>query len=181
MKRIYPHPILIIGGTILTLGFYGLYFTFLYQTLFNFEQIGFIGIITVLLFTPLLILWHLVFVPQCISMLKITETHVKYCGFLLPSVKLDINEINYIDIRTFKEGNAVYGTNNAIDAYKYLLLSSAPLPNKRIDKIRVSRKGKVIKFAVSYKLCEALLAVLPREKAKIVDYQMFLYKKAKSK
>ena len=97
----------------------------------------------------------------------------------MPIIRIKIEDIRFCEIRTFDEGNVMYSPNNPIvDAYKFLLLSTSPLPTKRIDKIFSSRRKKMIKFAVSYKLCSLLKEVLPKEISGAVEYQLFLYRKA---
>ena len=122
---------------------------------------------------------HKIFAEHTLSTLKITDKYVKFQGFLLPTVKIKIADINHLDIRTFKEGNVMYGSIDTVDAYKYVLISKFNLPQKRIDKIHSSRKKKIIKYAVSYKLCKALAEVLPQNLRKPIEYQLFLYKRAR--
>ena len=181
-RTIFPNLFLLFAGTFMFILYCGiLLFTLyhaVYDTVIQFSTDGYYalgGFIFMLIWA--IILYHLLHY-QCMGVMKINDKYVKYCGPLLPTVKFKIEDIKYIDIRTFKEGNVVY-TEGSIDAYKFILLSSRPLPNKRIDKIRPSRRKKIIKFAVSYKLCEALLSVLPPERSKIIEYQMFLYNKTK--
>ena len=68
---------------------------------------------------------------------------------------------------------------SVIDAYKFILISEKPLPKIRIDKIRPSKKNRLIKYAVSEKLCRAIVDKLPEMQSRIVDYQLMLYNKAK--
>ena len=110
----------------------------------------------------------------------ITDSYVKFCGFMIPNVKLLLEDIQFVETRVFREGNVMYGRNPAIDAYTFVLLSKHRVSGaNRIDGIRSSKKKKIIKFAVSKKLCQALVSVLPKEKAKPIEYMLFLYKRAK--
>ncbi|MBR2971702.1 MAG: hypothetical protein IKC61_02100 [Clostridia bacterium] len=112
----------------------------------------------------------------------ITEKRIIYYALFLPIITIKFEDIKYVDIRTFDKGNLYYSRgNNNIDSYKFILISEKPLPTKGIFKIRPSRKGKLIKYAVSRKLCEALVDKLPQPQAKIVDYQLFIYEKAGKK
>lgn len=126
--------------------------------------------------------WH-----HCFGEIIVTEKEVIYFGLFLPIIRLKFENIKYVDIRTFDEGNIMYSKgmrrykNANIDMYKFILLSEKPLPTKRIDKIRPSRKKKLIKYAVSKKLCEALVDKLPEMQSRVVDYQLYLYKRAKIK
>lgn len=183
MKRtIFPNLVLLVEGTVMFIMFCGLLLFTLYHAVYNtviqFSAEGYSALVCFIMMLICNIGWYHLFHYQCLGVMKINDKYVKYCGPLLPTVKFKIEDIKYIDIRTFKEGNVVY-SEGSIDAYKFILLSSRPLPNKRIDKIRPSRRKKIIKFAVSYKLCEALLSVLPPERSKIIEYQMFLYNKTK--
>ena len=124
-----------------------------------------------------------IFGPHIWGEIIITEKSITYFGLFLPFVRIKLEDIRYVDIRTFDKGNAVYvkgvRTMGVIDAHKYLLISEKPLPRKRIDKIRSSRKRRIIKFAVNKKLCEALKDKLPEKCKGPVEYQLFLYWKAK--
>ncbi|MEE0802444.1 MAG: hypothetical protein UIJ86_01945 [Oscillospiraceae bacterium] len=74
-------------------------------------------------------LWPLIF-----GELTMTADYVKWHALFMRSVKIPYSELRYVEIRHFDEGNVVpdlYGTGQM-----YLLLSSKPLPKKRIDKIR---------------------------------------------
>ena len=127
-------------------------------------------------------LWH-----HCFGEIIVTEKEVIYFGLFLPIIRLKFENIKYVDIRTFDEGNIMYSKgmrrykNANIDLYKFILLSENPLPAKRIDKVRPSRKNKLIKYSVNKKLCAALVDKLPEMQSRIVDYQLYLYKRAKIK
>ena len=125
-------------------------------------------------------LWH-----HCFGEIIVTKKEIIYFGLFLPIIRLKFDQIKYVEIRTFDEGNVAYPKamrlyeNYNVDMYKFILISENPLPRKRIDKIRPSRKNKLIKYAVSKKLCKALVDKLPEMQARVVDYQLHLYKKAK--
>jgi len=124
--------------------------------------------------------WH-----QAFGEIIVTKKEIIYFGLFLPIIRLKFDQIKYVEIRTFDEGNIAYPKamqlyeNYNVDMYKFILISENPLPRKRIDKIRPSRKNKLIKYAVSKKLCKALVDKLPEMQARVVDYQLHLYKKAK--
>lgn len=181
MKKtvILPHPILLLGGRLLCLLAITLLCAFWFQLLFNFSKMGLIGLFSTLFLSICFgffakFVWH-----QIWGKLVITDSYVKYCGFLLSSVKLFLIDIDFVEIRTFDQGNVMYGKNPAIDAYTFLLLSKSRVSNVRIDKIRSSERKKIIKFAVSEKLCKVLVEKLPSEKVKPIEYMLFLYNRAK--
>ena len=93
----------------------------------------------------------------------------------MPPVKIKFEDVKYIDIRTFDKGNVMYSKANNVDSYKFMLLSPNPLPSRPINKISTSRRKKLIKYAVSKKLCEDLVDKLPLNLAKPVEYQLHLY------
>lgn len=75
------------------------------------------------------------------------------------SIILRIEDVKFAKPCSFLEGNYlkdmdIYQTN-----FEYVLLSSDPLPNKRIDKIQ--SKGTLIKFMLNDELCDTLGKILP--------------------
>ena len=177
--HIYPHIILLIGRFFFPFLANLLAPLFLYVTLFHFEEIGILGIISSLVTVPMTIYIDLYLWDHCFGTLLITDDYIKYYGLFLPSVKIKFDDIKYMEIRTFKEGNVLYSESPVVGAYQFILLSTSPLPSKRIDKIHSSRKRKLIKFAISEKLCRALEGKLPGMLNRPIDYQLLLYKRAK--
>lgn len=133
------HPVLFFGGRLLLV----LFLAFMAATIilsFVFRHLIFV--IDAIIFVPLGIFVLYNFWHNCFGKLVITEKYVRYrCLFTL-SVTLSAEDIKYIDIREFREGNVAAPKNGVCQ--KYLLLSSEPLPSKRIDKIK--RNRKLIKF-----------------------------------
>lgn len=119
-------------------------------------------------------LWHQVF-----GEILITQEEVIYFGLFIPMIRIKFDNIHFVDIRTFDKGNVKYSDiKNNVDFYKFILISENPLPQKRIDKIIPSKKNKLIKYAVSEKLCYALVDKLPETPSRVVDFQLLMYKKA---
>ena len=176
---IRPHWVLLFQGRAFMFLMYAFNVVLLYQVDFRFENIGVMGIILLIVLIPLCVFLNVFFAPHIFGTLKITDESVKFFGLFLPTVKLNFSDIKYIDIRTFKDGNILYGKNTITSTYKFLLISESPLPQKRIDKINSSAKKKIIKYAVSFKLCESIVDKLPELQARIVKYQMHIYKKQK--
>ena len=174
-KYVFPHPVLLIEGQIFSLLLCFILLIFGYQTIFNFESIGIVGIIGIIVMIPAMIFWYKVFWQQIFGILKITEKHIVFFGLFLPPVKIKFEDVKYIDIRTFDNGNVMYNKVDNVDSYKFMLLSPNPLPSRPINKISTSRRKKLIKYAVSKKLCEALVDKLPLNLAKPVEYQLHLY------
>ena len=189
--HIFPHTMLLLGGRLLLISYNAVlpYLWWLFIDDYNNSALE-ENIADLILLIPLTIvfgigvlyichyLWH-----HCFGEIIVTEKEVIYFGLFLPIIRLKFENIKYVDIRTFDEGNIMYSKgmrrykNANIDLYKFILLSENPLPAKRIDKVRPSRKNKLIKYSVNKKLCEALVDKLPEMQSRIVDYQLYLYKK----
>jgi len=177
MKYICPHPMLLIGGRLLTLLTYGLPILGIYLLIFGVGDDRISGIYISAIFIPLAILWYIWMSPHIMGDVIITPKSILYYGLFLPIVRLKFDEIQYATIKTFDEGNVVYVS--SIDGYKFVLLSTLPFPKKRIDKIRSSRKKQIIKYAVSEKLCRLLVERLPESQTGIFKHQVYLYQKSR--
>jgi hypothetical protein len=178
-KYVLPHPVLLIGQIICLL-VCGIFFLGLYETIFNYENIGSIGIIACAIFFFDIVFFYATGLwQQTFGILKITDEYILHFGLFLPVVKIRFDEIKYMEIRVFDKGNVVYVHNDHSFLYKYILISPNPLPTKRIDKIKPSRRKKLIKYALSMKLCKSIVDKLPERFAKPVEYQIHLNRKAK--
>lgn len=185
-KHIFPNPILVIGGRILLI-LINIFVPFIWLLALidtDITAIVLTGILTIPM-VPCIIVVNRFLWSQCFGEIIVTEKEIIYLGLFLPIVRLRYDEIKHVDIRTFDEGNVMFNRNVGrnsinIDMYKFILISPKPLPRVRIDKIRSSRKRKLIKFAVSKKLCEAIVDKLPEMQSRIVDHQLLLYKKGES-
>ena len=184
-KHILPNLVLLIGGRLwLLLSITFIPFLWVLVCLdFSFTSLVLCALLTVFLVPGLCYVLPF-FWNACFGEIIVTNEELIYFGLFLPTVKLKLDKIKYVDIRTFDKGNIMYPrakgfteTNN-VDMYKFILISENPLPQKRVDKINSSRKNKLIKYAVSKKLCEALDGKLPEMQARVIDYQLYLYKKA---
>ena len=89
------------------------------------------------------------FWPLCFGTLIFTEDYVMWKCLFFRSVKTPYNELKYVKLVKFDEGNAFRNRDYYNTGFLHLLLSSSPLPQKRIDKIRCG-KG-LIKFPFSNK------------------------------
>ena len=177
-RIIYPNLVLAIEGAIFSLVLYFLTAFMWYGTIFKFDEGGVPCAVAAIMFSIGSVFWAFHMHHQKFCRILITDKYIVWFGLFLPIVKLTYNEIKYIEIRTFDEGNVMYNKQvKNIDSYKFILLSSTPISRKRVDKIKTSRKQKLIKFAVSYKLCEALLEHISSPNP--ISYQLMLYKKAK--
>lgn len=190
MKKhiIFPHPFLRFVGALLSLLFYGLCILELYCLLFEFQDLGWLLLpmsLVILMILVGTVYWHIYAAPHIFGRLLITEKYILYFGFLVPFVKISYDQLRYVEIRTLKDGNAYYPKNlneyQNVDMFKFILLSENPLPSKSVFYILSSKRKKCIKFAVSYKLCQILLDYLPKELNKPIDYQLYLYHRAKRK
>lgn len=190
MKKniIFPHPFLRFVGALLSLLFYGFCILELYGLLFEFQDLGWLLLpmsLVILMILVGTVYWHIYAAPHIFGRLLITEKYILYFGFLVPFVKISYEQLRYVEIRTLKDGNVYYPQNlneyQNVDMFKFILLSENPLPSKSVFYILSSKRKKCIKFAVSYKLCQILLDYLPKELNKPIDYQLYLYHRAKRK
>lgn len=130
-KTLYPHVILLVAR-LMCLMFAAIPIVPIYGMIVEGFKVWYFVItcVTTLLFAySIYWLW-----PLCFGELTLTENCVKWHALFLRSVKIPYSELRYVEIRRFDEGNVApdfYGTGQM-----YLLLSTKPLPKKRIDKIR---------------------------------------------
>ena len=137
-KTLYPHVILLVArlfwlaGIVFSLVLICWAVEDVIQNGLHFENglmYSFLALIFILGGYAAFHLWPLIF-----GELTMTADYVKWHALFMRSVKIPYSELRYVEIRHFDEGNVVpdlYGTGQM-----YLLLSSKPLPKKRIDKIR---------------------------------------------
>ena len=132
-KTLYPHIILLTEGRLFFLMLAIFPFWILYAVLRQYQGWQYCIILLVVI-VPCSIYINRIFWPLCFGELTLTKDYVKWHGLFLRSVKIPYSELRYVEIRRFDEGNVApdfYGTGQM-----YLLLSTKPLPKKRIDKIR---------------------------------------------
>lgn len=85
------------------------------------------GVMTLLFAYSIYWLW-----PQCFGEVTLTEDYVKWHALFMRSIKIPYSELRYVEIRRIDEKHDVpdlYG-----NGHMYLLLSSKPLPQKRLKK-----------------------------------------------
>ena len=132
-KTLYPHIILLTEGRLFFLMLAIFPFWILYVVLRQYQGWQYCIILLVVI-VPCSIYINRIFWPLCFGELTLTKDYVKWHGLFLRSVKIPYSELRYVEIRRFDEGNVApdfHGTGQM-----YLLLSTKPLPKKRIDKIR---------------------------------------------
>ena len=181
MKKRYTvrtHPILMIGGRLFMLlvliaivAIIILFFTFK-EPVYIVSTVIYIPIFIFVLYN----FWH-----NCFGKLVITKELIKYKCLFTPTVVFNIEDVKYIDIREFRKGNVTVPKNGACQ--KYLLISSEPLPNVRIDKIK--RNKKIIKFPlgfeIGYKLSVALSECLPEPRNRMFAAKRYIYERNNAK
>lgn len=90
--------------------------------------------------------------------LVVTDTYVKWHGLFMIPRKLKFSDIKCMEIRTMGKENAVkYDVYNT--GFRYLLISTDALPQKKLNKIRTERN--LIKFQVTPKICGQLYECMP--------------------
>lgn len=100
------------------------------------------------------ILW-----PLCFGELTLTEGYVKWHALFMRSVKIPYSELRHVEIRQFREGNVMWGSDMYHTGYEFVLMSADPLPKTRIDKIRPGHG--VIKFQLFGRMNAPLGAFIP--------------------
>lgn len=92
--------------------------------------------------------------------LILTEDAITWrCLFCKP-ITIPYNEMCYVEVRAFTTGNALYRPGCNEGDFLHLLLSSHPLPQKRIDKIRSGKD--LIKFHYTPEVAATLCEAIPR-------------------
>ena len=97
--------------------------------------------------------------PQCFGEVTLTEDYVKWHALFMRSVKIPYSELRHVEIRQFREGNVMWGSDMYHTGYEFVLMSADPLPKTRIDKIRPGRG--VIKFQLFGRMNAPLSAFIP--------------------
>lgn len=155
-KTLYPHIILLTEGRLLFLMLAIFPFCLLYVGLRQYEGWQYC-VISLVVIAPCSIYVNRIFWPLCFGKLTLTKDYVKWHGLFLRSVKIPYSELRQVEIRRFDEGNVapdLYGTGQM-----YLLLSTKPLPKKRIDKIRCG--DGLIKYQFLMRDAQALSEFIP--------------------
>ena len=181
MKKRYTvrtHPILVIEGRLLIL----MILVFMAMTIIlTFVLKNLLFIVCAVVFIPLGIFVLYNFWHNCFGKLIITKDFIKYKCLFTKTVVFNIEDVKYIDIREFREGNVTVPKNGVCQ--KYLLISPEPFPDMRIDKIKRSRK--IIKFPlgfkISYKLSVALSECLPEPRNRMFAAKRHIYERNKAK
>lgn len=115
--------------------------------------------------------------PLCFGELTLTENYVKWHALFMRSVKIPYSELRYVEIRRFDKGNVApdfYGTGQM-----YLLLSTKPLPKKRIDKIRCG--DGLIKYQFLMRDAAVFSEYLPERYKPMFQSRAETYTRAKEK
>jgi len=109
--------------------------------------------------------WSSIFIlryfwQQCWGKLIVTDKYIIWrCLFCRP-IKITYDELRYVKLVSFQEGNVYKNRDYYKTGFLYMLLSSEPLPQMRIDKIH--SKNKLIKFPLyNKKLGNTLFTALP--------------------
>ena len=167
-KRIYPNLALVIEGRLFLAMVNGARICFVWLTIMVFAngdiEIDFSTIILAIFGFCFMVVgpcflnylfWHYSW-----GKLVLTDDSITWrCLFCKP-IKIRYDELKYIDIRLFKEGNVYRNSQVHMSNAVFALMSSEPLPNKRIDKIRSGKK--LIKFQVTPKVGKQLYDNLPK-------------------
>ena len=107
-----PHPVLLIEGRIGAFLMCFVCFLVLYKTIFNYEEMGIVGIFASVGFLSSIVFFYAAgFWQQIFGILKITDEYILHFGLFLPVVKIRFDEIKYMEIRVFDKGNVMYVQN----------------------------------------------------------------------
>lgn len=131
-KTLYPHIFLLTGGRIggLVIALFPCYLVYI---LIHEHLAAFYYICALSMIVPCIIGVYL-FWPLSFGKVTLTENYVKWHGIFMRSIKIPYSELRYVEIRRIDEKHDVpdlYG-----NGHMYLLLSSKPLPQKPVEKIR---------------------------------------------
>ena len=117
--------------------------------------------------------------------LTVTPSKITWRALFHFSVSLNIEDCMFIGVADMSKNNRGLPVVKGCEE-SFVYVSQAALPEKNrhtIDQVKC-KKG-FIRFAYSDKLCQALIAVLPKEKAKFLmsfyNYMQFLEKRNKRK
>lgn len=175
-KTLYPHIILLTEGRLFFLMLAIFPFWILYVVLRQYQGWQYCIILLVVI-VPCSIYINRIFWPLCFGELTLTKDYVKWHGLFLRSVKIPYSELRYVEIRRFDEGNVApdfYGTGQM-----YLLLSTKPLPKKRIDKIRCG--DGLIKYQFLMRDAAVFSEYLPERYKPMFQSRAETYTRAKEK
>lgn len=165
-KTLRPHRVLMIEGRFFSLLII-LWFLFLLfagfvlqknnefqSTKFVLYYLFFLAVNAVLCSFLLSYFWQLFW-----GKLILTEDGIVWrCLFCKP-IQILYSEMKYVERVEFREGNVLYWKKRRNLDYMYLLISSCPLPKKRIDKIR--SENNLIKFLFTPEVAIALSETVP--------------------
>lgn len=130
------------------------------------------GVMTLLFAYSIYWLW-----PQCFGEVTLTEDYVKWHALFMRSIKIPYSELRYVEIRRIDEKHDVpdlYG-----NGHMYLLLSSKPLPQKPVEKIR-SGDG-LIKYQFLMRDAAVFSEYLPEQYKPMFQSRAEAYTRAKEK
>lgn len=117
------------------------------------------------------------FWPLSFGKVTLTENYVKWHGIFMRSIKIPYSELRYVEIRRIDEKHDVpdlYG-----NGHMYLLLSSKPLPQKPVEKIR-SGDG-LIKYQFLMRDAAVFSEYLPERYKPMFQSRAEAYTRAKEK
>jgi len=151
------HIILLIEGRLLLLFCIGVSLWALWIAVSDIRTFSFSEIlpclIFILLFAPAVIFVIHWFWQLCFYKLIVTDEYIQWRCLFCKSITLPIADVKYVKVTSFNEGNMLKDI-NMYHAQEYVLLSTTPLPRKRIDKIRSG--GNLIRVMYTTKLARVL-------------------------
>ena len=181
LRILYPSPILLVGRLFWLTGMaFSLVLIYwavedVMQSGLHFENglmYSFLALIFILGGYAAFHLWPLIF-----GELTLTADYVKWHALFMRSVKIPYSELRYVEIRRIDEKHDVpdlYG-----NGHMYLLLSSKPLPQKPVEKIR-SGDG-LIKYQFLMRDAEVFSEYLPERYKPMFQSRAEAYTRAKEK
>ena len=168
---VFPHPILLVGRVFIILPF-AIDLWYLYYAIAENKMLDILSLIVAFLFFVLgMFLYHRLG-DDCFGEIVLTNEYVIWRCMFRRRVKLPLSKLKHVDIRTFKVGNVVRSSPYA-SAFEYVLLSTEPLPNDMLDRIRSG--GQLIKFKLTYRACKVLSEQLPTPYCSPFSYKLRTY------
>lgn len=173
-KTLYPHVILLVAR-LFCLMVAAMPIVLIYGMIVEEFKVWYFvitGVMTLLFAYSIYWLW-----PQCFGEVTLTEDYVKWHALFMRSIKIPYSELRYVEIRRIDEKHDVpdlYG-----NGHMYLLLSSKPLPQKPVEKIR-SGDG-LIKYQFLMRDAAVFSEYLPEQYKPMFQSRAEAYTRAKEK
>ena len=114
---------------------------------------------------------------QCWGKIKLKSDYMVWSCLFCKPVKIPYNEIKYVSVRSFLQGNALKNVDLYNTGFLHIIISTGEIPSTQLDKVK-SKPG-LIKFNFSVKLGMELIARMPEKFTYIIKKHIVKRKKAR--